>query len=273
MTVRSKQIWLLIGILSLGTILRMYDLLGESLWVDEGFSVDISKHNISKIYLLTKRDVHPPFYYFVLHYWMGIWGDSESAVRTLSALFGIASILIFYKIGILIFNELTALIASSFAALSIFYIEYSQEARMYSLLLLLSLLSYYFYLRVLKDGRSVYYDSIILLWLNILLAYTHVYGLFVLLTQAVFSLIYWRRWNRFNRRTWVIIQILWGILYLPWVWALVIQVKRAVHMTGPFHHFGTKEFTSMEFVYAMVSITRGRISFLIFLILCIWAII
>src|SRR5829696_3776729 len=57
--------------------------LGVGYWVDEGLSVGIADRPLSDIPGILRQDGSPPLYYMVLHVWMGVFGDSETAVRAL----------------------------------------------------------------------------------------------------------------------------------------------------------------------------------------------
>src|SRR3984957_18347953 len=88
----SFDIFALGLILILCVALRVHHLGSASLWSDEMFSryyVDV----FGLHYVLTdglSREPTPPAYYLLLRGWMGLWGDSEAALRSLSA---VASIL------------------------------------------------------------------------------------------------------------------------------------------------------------------------------------
>ena len=61
-------------IIALGTALRIYRLGSDSVWLDEAFSIKIAHGTPSEIIEETGKDVHPPLYYFALHYWMKLFG-------------------------------------------------------------------------------------------------------------------------------------------------------------------------------------------------------
>ncbi|MBA3955533.1 MAG: hypothetical protein H0X58_02585, partial [Acidimicrobiia bacterium] len=65
---------------------------GFSLWVDEGMSVGIASHSLTEIPAVLIRDGSPPLYYVVLHLWMGLFGSSEVAVRSLSLVIALVAI-------------------------------------------------------------------------------------------------------------------------------------------------------------------------------------
>lgn len=143
--IRNNYLFLLIFIVGLG--LRIYDLGSESIWYDEAISVAVAKLDLlAQIqWSFVQNDNNPPLYYEILHFWIAIFGDSEFASRLPSAILGSFSIIAIYSVGRLLFNKNVGLLAALILATSVFHIKYSQEARAYSLLAFLSLVSYYFY--------------------------------------------------------------------------------------------------------------------------------
>ena len=71
-------------VLMLGSLYLRTRGLHVHLWVDEGLSVGIARHPLSKIPHLLREDGSPPLYYMLLHVWMSVFGSSESAVHALS---------------------------------------------------------------------------------------------------------------------------------------------------------------------------------------------
>jgi uncharacterized membrane protein len=217
----------LLIIIAVGAALRVYKLNGDSLWLDEASSVKFAKEPPAGIIETTSKDVHPPLYYFALHYWMKLFGDTETAARLLSALFGIFCLPVVYKIAAHLFDRSTGLIATLLLALSRFHLEFSQEARMYSLLVLLSLASIYFFIKLLED-RSRYTLALYLV-ASALMMYTHVYSFFILAAENLYLLtlvfvskgIFKRVW-----KLWLASQVTLAVLFLPWLSVQAQQFSR-----------------------------------------------
>ena len=184
---------MLLLIIAVGSFLRIYDLGAESLWADEVISVDFSSKSVTSIIIQSPFRDNPPFYWVILHYWMIPFGISEVAVRSLSVVLGIGAILITYFIGRELFSQRVGLIAGFLSAISYFHIFYSQEARPYALMLFLSLLSYFFFIKILKQDKKSYYIGYFLA--NLLLGYTHVYGFFTMASQILFFVFFWSKYK------------------------------------------------------------------------------
>ena len=130
--------------LALAFGLRLYRLGYQSIWWDEGYSIGISSKSLSDIASSTAIDIHPPVYYWLLHFWLRLAGKSEFSARFLSLVFGVLIVALAYRLGLRLLGRNGAFLAAFLVAISPFFITYSQEARMYTLETLLGLASVYF---------------------------------------------------------------------------------------------------------------------------------
>ena len=129
-------ILLLLLILALAAGLRFYNLGSQSLWSDEGNSAALATRSLAQITQDAAHDIHPPLYYWLLRLWTSVFGLSEFALRSLSAVLGMLLVLVIYSLGARLFNRTTGLAAAFIAAIAPFQVYYSQEARMYILVAL-----------------------------------------------------------------------------------------------------------------------------------------
>jgi len=221
----SKEGWFLLAIIALGILLRIYDLSGESMWLDETVSVRLAHKGFSAIVKNRAANFHPPLYFLLLRIWVPLFGDSESGTRSLSVLFGVASIYMLYRLASLWFDPEVGLFASLVLAASPFHIQYSQEARGYSLMGLLVLASFFFFLRLQRGGTRR--DRIGYILSTSLLTYTHVFSLFIPLVQNLYRFtcpVLFRRPSRPSLRDWIFLQLWLGLLFLPWLPVLLNQI-------------------------------------------------
>ncbi|MEO6061672.1 MAG: glycosyltransferase family 39 protein, partial [Thermoflexales bacterium] len=131
----------LAAILLLAAGLRFYRIDAQSLWYDEGNSARIAERSIQLILEGAAGDIHPPLYYLALSLWRGLFGASETALRSLSAACGIGIVGLAWLLGRRLFSRRIGLAAAALVAISPFAIYYSQEARMYAMLALWAALS------------------------------------------------------------------------------------------------------------------------------------
>lgn len=155
----SRQVWL-VPLLLAAWALRLYHLDTMSLWWDEALSWDRATNtlpailsNTIQIQTIATRDLHPPFYFVLLHFVTLFAGTSEFALRFLSASANVLTLAMFVPLARVLIGkrgEGIGLLAILFGALSPFYVWYSQEVRPYTLVLFVSVLCVYALLRWLK---------------------------------------------------------------------------------------------------------------------------
>lgn len=160
--------------------LRFINISSESLWLDEGLSARLASMPLADISALgLQTDHNPPLYLYLLHFWINLFGKSELAIRSLSALLNAACIPLLWLIVNRLFNSRIAYISVLIFALSPFQIYYAQEARAYSLLCFTSLTATWAFLRLRSTPNG---NNYALMTISIiLLLYSHIYGWFTLL--------------------------------------------------------------------------------------------
>ncbi len=141
-------------VLLLAMALRLYRLPAQSMWWDEGHSLFVAGHSLAAIPTVPAMDVHPPLYFWLLHLWLGVAGQSEFALRFLSLTFGLLTVAVMYRLGRRWLGSTGGLLAGLLAATSPLYLAYSQEVRMYSLVTLFCALSLYFFAEAMEPGRT-----------------------------------------------------------------------------------------------------------------------
>jgi mannosyltransferase len=222
----------LVTLLALG--LRFYRLDGQSLWYDEAFSVYLARMDLAEITARTAADIQPPLYYYLLHGWIQLFGDSEFSVRSLSALFGILTVPLAYFLADQLFrSRLAGLLAALLLAVSPLHVWYGQETRMYTLLTFLGILSSYFLLlsmRASGRGRRIAWWVAYAL-ISIAAVYTHYFAFFLLAFQAIFLLVSW--WSAgFRPYHLVLGGLISGLAillaYLPWLPHVLVRYQADV---------------------------------------------
>lgn len=181
----------------------------QSLWRDEAFSYLLAKKNIFEIVFLTARDFNPPLYYFLLHFWMKVFGTSEIALRLPSLIFFWATI----YVSFLFLNEVFQFSTKkSFFYLVFFLLNpllnyYAFEARMYTLFVFFSSLSFYAF--ITKKKTLYFYAT----FLGLL---THYFMIFTVLSQIAFYLFFLKKTKEKNHLNYFdLIKPL--LFFLPWI--------------------------------------------------------
>jgi mannosyltransferase len=170
----------------------------KSLWMDEGISADHAHVGLrSLLHVVTGGDPNMGLYYVLLHFWTRIFGESEVALRSFSVLVGAAAAVAVYLLGERLFGRRAGLAAGALLALDGFFVRYEQEARAYSLLVLLVTVSSYWFVaefeRPSRASIAGYVAS------SALALYAHYFAGFVLLAQLV-TLVAARRRAALTRR-------------------------------------------------------------------------
>lgn len=213
----------LVGLLCVaGLLLRMQRLAWQPLWWDEGYSVYFATEPLSRMAWLTARDIHPPFYYALLHGWFKALAASDVVTaRLLSILWGVLALPAIAWVAQRLFphRPRVAWLAVLLLALNPFHLFYSQEVRMYGLALLLNLLATGFFAGLLElpNGdaqrrRWAFAGYVLMASLSLLTLY---YSAFVLVAHQFWALVHWWRSGRIPRAAWLAAALI-ILLQIPW---------------------------------------------------------
>jgi mannosyltransferase len=142
---------LILAIVALGFGLRLFHLDSQSLWYDEAYSAEVSEKAPSRIFAGDFGHNHPPFHDLALHYW-GYMGRSDFVLRLLSAVAGTLGIAAIYGLGRCLLDHRVGLLAAGLTAILPYQVFYSQEARMYSTLFLVTTLLLIAYLQAVRHN-------------------------------------------------------------------------------------------------------------------------
>ena len=149
----SRHLQALIGLTIVGLLLRLYNLGGNSLWLDEASTLGFARQSFVGIWESTAGgEFNPPLFYWLEH-GMLVFGESEFVLRLLPALLGILTIPVVYFIGKEFKNRDVGLIAAALLTFSPFHIFYSQEARAYAPMLFFFSLVLLFYIRANRSNE------------------------------------------------------------------------------------------------------------------------
>lgn len=161
----------------------LYKIDAGSLWYDECFSIDWANDTLTDIINFSLKDINPPLYLIILHYWMELFGESELALRSLSAVATSAGCGLLFLFSLRFFNWQTGIfsIFLFFTSNEIYY--YSQEGRTYGLVLLFTILSNYSYMALVKNPN--YKNAIMLGVFNASIFYLHTLASFVFIGQIL----------------------------------------------------------------------------------------
>lgn len=243
-------------ILILGTILRVINL-NQSLWLDESINV-LAASELGFWHFVTGYpigDFHPPLYFAILWIWGHIFGFSEISVRIPSVILGVATIYLTFLTGKELFNKKVGLIASLLLSLGPLHVYYSQEARMYSLAAFSVTLSFYLFIKFLKEKKYFWWYVISVL----LILYSDYLPYLAVLTQGIYLVI-------FERQVIVRFLLAYGMAligFLPWAFIFPEQLangrQTAVNVPGWAKVVGGSNIKNILLVFIKTLVGRVRI--------------
>lgn len=218
---RKKLILLLLVIFTAAFLIRSINISYENFWIDEGVTVySDSAGSVLEVFKNAQANSYLPFYHIMLHQWMAAFGMSEFAARSLSALIGALSAAALFFMADRLFERKAALISTAIVLVSPFHVSYSQEARSYAMLFLLSALSFYFFISYLKEPEKKNLALYGIFTLMFLL--THPLAPVMLIAQNMIFFSYVAALKAYKRAVqWIIAQSLVGAAALPFYYFLL----------------------------------------------------
>ncbi len=135
-------------VMLVGIALRLRIIATNEFWYDEAFTGIAVKLPLQQFWEVMAKDVNPPLYYLTIKAFIAVVGNSDLTIRAVSVFFGIALVYLTYLISKKLFDDNeTAILTALLVAVSPFFVEYSVEARAYTMYGFLTLSAFYFYLQ------------------------------------------------------------------------------------------------------------------------------
>ncbi len=246
--VLTKYRWLLLLIVLLAFALRVYRLDTQSIWYDEGLSIQIAAQDPAQAIALSATTDHPPLHTLLLGAWMRAAGESDFVVRYLSVACGVLVVVLAYALG-KHYDERAGLLAAGLMAIAPLAVYYSQETRGYMLLTALILIATIAALRLVNG------DSRWRIWFAYVAAvvfalYTHYFAAFAWVAINVAWLIALMISPRFDAFPggeaatrgkgrwrllgfWIVAQLIVLACFLPWIPSALAQAaSNATYFPG-----------------------------------------
>jgi uncharacterized membrane protein len=220
----ERRTWLAVAAcaFAIAALVRAAGLEHQSLWLDEFLAFFIGQADVATLLERTRAiQGQSPFYYLVVHGWTALFGrDDVTTMRALSVVLGLASLVQVWFLVRRAAGEARAAVTLALLALSPFHLYFSQEARMYPLLVVLMLAAAQLVLAAVQDPAARRPARFVALALVSAAAlYTHYYAFLFLGALGLFVL--WRgRPARDVVAPIVAAEIVAVLLYLPWLPAL-----------------------------------------------------
>ena len=206
-------------IIIVGGVLRLTMLRQQSLWFDEIDVVVRAQRPLDEVLrTFVAAGENGPLYNILLALWVRLVGVSEIAVRFPSAVAGILSIPLIYALARRTVGPTTGLFAAGLLAISPYHIWYSQEAKMYTLVVLLALLSSLALAEALGRNSRLLWAAYAIA--TTLMFYTHVATVLVFVAQTLYVVVTRRSWAG-RERGWLVAAAVLTLPYVPVaLWAM-----------------------------------------------------
>jgi mannosyltransferase len=210
---RSQAFWVVVGLTVLAAALRFATLGVQAYHHDEIVTASrvLRADFWHAMEAVGFSESAPPLYYALAWVWTQLAGTGELGLRSLSALAGAATVPVAYLLGAELRGRRTGIAAAALVAVNPMLLWYSQEARGYALLVLLTSLFLLYFVRVLRPAGGGRRD--LTLWgvFSGLALATHYFTVFPLFAEAVW--LAWRRGRESLRGIWAIVAF--GVLLAP----------------------------------------------------------
>jgi len=142
-----RRIAAVLALFVLACAIRFFRLGHWSFWADEIATLRDAEN--------LRAVIGYPVGYALIGAWMRLWGVTEFTARFVPAVFGAVTVPVIYLVGRSMFSHRVGILAGAFLALSNFHLFFSQFARYYTLLMLLSLLAMWaIYTGVERNARG-----------------------------------------------------------------------------------------------------------------------
>ncbi len=230
-TVGKNYTPLILGlILIFGIILRFYDLGEPSFFNDELETWRIASYPTVSATMEegVVPDVHPPGYQLIMYFVVHNFGESEFWLRLPSAIFGSLAILAIYFLGKLFYGRKEGLITSALTAFLWAPLYFSQEARAYSLLFLLAIVTSYYWFKILSDYKKSCslrgFPTGLYVLFSIFLCYVHYAGLLLVALQGLAVFLLSLKFRKGIGLT-ILFYFVIALAYLPWARTFLTHLR------------------------------------------------
>lgn len=209
----NLRVWApLVIVVGIGVYLDLHNLDSQPFWLDEAISESVGLSSGSAfVKLAFARETNMAFYYLLLHWWLALVHPSDFTIRLLSVICAVAALPVLYVVAKKLFDERVGMAAALLLAVNPTFVNYSQEARCYSLAILLGLLSWSTFIDCAREPTRL--TSLKYVATTTLAVYTHSLAILILPAQGLTLLYLQREWSK--RRPLLLAMSLVGLLLVP----------------------------------------------------------
>lgn len=223
---KKRHLLIFAAILTLAVILRSIAITTREIQYDDTFTIFLSQQPLNDIISGTAADTMPPLFYFMLHYWMEIFGSGLAALRSLSILLSLLALLVFFDLTRRAFGIEAGLVAAFLSAISPMQIYHAQDIRMYAMLELSQAVYFWCFIGLFNkpntNRRNIGW------WIGLILGgaaslYTHNLAIFGLVIADIYLLVQ-KRWKDLIKL--IAAQAVTMLLAVPWLVMVPGQIEK-----------------------------------------------
>ena len=204
---------LLLGLMTLQTVLCLTFITTFPIALDEPFSIFHSQKNLPDLWEVFRNENNPPLHFVLLHFWIKLFGTSAIAVRSLALVFSVLTIPALFKLGRKFAGKYGGVLLTGFFIFSSFHHYHAMEARVYSLFVcLFAWIVYDLYQLIFEQNNRIIWR--IVLW-NVALLYSHYLAGFIILCEIVILLYFFKRLSKKHWLQLFISGVVGIILFIP----------------------------------------------------------
>jgi len=220
---QKKENYFLAAILLIAAFTRLFHLDYYGFWFDEAISYKTAQLPFLNIIEQVKNDNATPLYFVLQHFWLKMGFESDFLFRFPSVIYGILGVLMTYKLGKLLYDARIGLLSALLLAIASISVHYSQESRPYILQLLLGMITTYYFVKFLREGKCWQ----LMMWIifGVLLFYNHIIGVFLIVAHSVYFLTRWKDYHD-RRKLFILGNVLIIILSSLWFRTLLTRITQ-----------------------------------------------
>ena len=173
-------------ILVVALVLRVWYIGKTDLGGDESFSLYMALQSVPDLVRMLCQGDNPPLWELLLHFWVKVFGISEVAIRSLSLIFSVLTVIPLYLAGEKYFHRFVGIAASLCYCFSTFSIYMAHESRVYSLIVFCTACSVLLFISIVKAPKP--FKFILLTLANLMLMYGHYLSVWVIVMEFLIAL-------------------------------------------------------------------------------------
>src|SRR5947209_9433645 len=142
----------LIAAVAVAVVIRILTIDNQSIWTDEALTGYETRLPFgAMLHTVINFETTPPLYFVLIWAWAKVFGTGAVALRVFSSICGVALVPVAYACGREIVSRWAGVLAAAFVAVNPLMVWYSQEARSYMLLALLTAIGFIWFMRAHRE--------------------------------------------------------------------------------------------------------------------------